>query len=230
MNCVACSTPCPSGVGSEIRYGTISRVPAIGASHVSVWRISAMYLITGRLGTCPAIGANETAQTTTVPVAFVGSDPVETLERKLQIVAHAAVEDRKPPIAGLRHEGVAIAGHANDRRCHRIKHAAPVRLLDRDPLRIGTARRLRHVVLHRAGRELHPDFVVFLGGHDTRGIGRRVQRAAIRDRAARCAGALPGADIRMTPVVVPLTADVNWPSFTLTCQAPRPNETPPKVT
>ena len=35
---VACRTPSPSGVGTEIRNGTIVRVPAIGASHISMPR------------------------------------------------------------------------------------------------------------------------------------------------------------------------------------------------
>ena len=47
-----------------------------------------------------------------------------------------------------------------------------------------------------------------------------------RDALVPC----PVLNIRMTPVVVPLTADVNWSSLTLTCQAPLPNETPPSVT
>ena len=45
MNCVACNTPVPTGVGSEKRYGTTTRVPAIGASQTSASRIAARYLI-----------------------------------------------------------------------------------------------------------------------------------------------------------------------------------------
>lgn len=35
---VACKTPSPSGVGTEMRNGAISRVPTIGASQISMSR------------------------------------------------------------------------------------------------------------------------------------------------------------------------------------------------
>jgi hypothetical protein len=41
---VACKMPTPIGVGTEIRNGTKSRVPARGASHISILRSSCRYL------------------------------------------------------------------------------------------------------------------------------------------------------------------------------------------
>src|SRR4051794_5193726 len=56
MNCVASSTPSPSGVGTENRNGTKTRVPVIGTSHTSMSFSSVMYLIAARSGTWPATG------------------------------------------------------------------------------------------------------------------------------------------------------------------------------
>src|ERR1700730_16550710 len=50
-NCVASSTPGPNGVWSDRRYGTTTRVPAIGASQTSMSRWAIKYLIPGRSGT-----------------------------------------------------------------------------------------------------------------------------------------------------------------------------------
>jgi hypothetical protein len=45
MNCVACRTPSPIGVGTVTRKGTITRVPAMGASQSSISRSCMRYLI-----------------------------------------------------------------------------------------------------------------------------------------------------------------------------------------
>jgi hypothetical protein len=50
-NCLASSTPGPSGVGMAKRNGTSTRVPAIGASQTSASRNSIRYLIAARSGT-----------------------------------------------------------------------------------------------------------------------------------------------------------------------------------
>ena len=49
-NLVACKTPSPKGVGIAIRYGTISRLPAKGASHISVSCCAARKVIRKWLG------------------------------------------------------------------------------------------------------------------------------------------------------------------------------------
>src|SRR5947209_3506116 len=56
-NWVASSTPTPSGVGTERRYGTRIRVPEIGANQTSMLRWAARYLIAGRSGMKPETGA-----------------------------------------------------------------------------------------------------------------------------------------------------------------------------
>jgi hypothetical protein len=45
MNCVACRTPSPIGVGTVTRKGIITRVPAMGASQSSISRSCMRYLI-----------------------------------------------------------------------------------------------------------------------------------------------------------------------------------------
>src|SRR6186997_3184317 len=67
MNCVACITPCPIGVGIETRNGTSTRVPPTGASQTSISRCETRYLIAVRVGTKPATGTKYTEQTTAGP-------------------------------------------------------------------------------------------------------------------------------------------------------------------
>src|SRR5262249_20784953 len=66
-NSVASRTARPRGVGSDILYGTTTRVPAIGASQISMSCWAARYLIAGRSGTWPATGTNRTPHTATGP-------------------------------------------------------------------------------------------------------------------------------------------------------------------
>jgi hypothetical protein len=49
-NCVASSMAWPNGVGSVMRNGTITRVPAIGTKAISMFRWAARYLMIGRSG------------------------------------------------------------------------------------------------------------------------------------------------------------------------------------
>jgi hypothetical protein len=49
-NCVASSMAWPNGVGSVMRNGTSTRVPAIGTKAISMFRAAARYLMIGRSG------------------------------------------------------------------------------------------------------------------------------------------------------------------------------------
>src|SRR4029079_13025668 len=56
INSDASSTAWPTGVGLGARYGTRTRMPAIGASQTSISRCLERYLIAVRDGTKPARG------------------------------------------------------------------------------------------------------------------------------------------------------------------------------
>src|SRR5260221_14053985 len=83
MNSVAWSTAWPIGVGPCARYGTSTRVPAIGASHTSMSRWFARYLIAAREGIKPATGEKYAAQTTTGP-----AQPLSALTSSIRLKAN----------------------------------------------------------------------------------------------------------------------------------------------
>ena len=123
---------------------------------------------------CPAMGAKFTAQTTAMPlVALLRPHPLEPLEGKSQVVAHAAVENGKRALASLRDQRVAAAGHPHQRSRHRIRHAAPVGLGHRNAIRAGNGRRAGHELLDRAGADHHAHFIGLLVGDDARCVARR---------------------------------------------------------
>ena len=146
--------PSPNGVGTEKRNGTSTRVPAIGASHISMSRCAIEILDRGPLG--PMAGDRRVehgADHDRALIALVGLHLIHALEHEVDVDALAAVEDRDPALAGVRREHLALAGDRDDGRAHRIDHALAVRFGDRHAVGRRLERRLGHDVLHGAGAQ-----------------------------------------------------------------------------
>src|SRR5262249_39518404 len=73
-------------------------------------------------------------------VAPLRPHPLEPLEGELEVIAHAAVEDRQRALASLGNEGVAAAWDPDQRRGHRVRHSAAVSIGDRNAIRARNGR------------------------------------------------------------------------------------------
>ena len=90
-------------------------------------------------------------------IALLGPHHFHALEVELEIVAHAAVEDRRAGAADLGAERIDGGRRAQHRARHRIEHAAAMRVGDGKPVRIDRRRRIDAVFPDIAVRQHHVD-------------------------------------------------------------------------
>ena len=124
-------------------------------------------------------------------IALLRPHHFHALEVELEIVAHAAVEDRRAGAADLGAERIDGGRRAQHRARHRIEHAAAMRISDEKPVRIDRRRRIDAVFPDIAVRQHHVDGFGFLRRRGARGIIGR-DRQAVDDAALRRAGAGAG--------------------------------------
>ncbi len=157
-NSVASSMATPSGVGTTMRYGTSTR--GSGDRHQGHFDIA----LGGEIFDGGAVGhiagdrrEIDGADDGRPAIALLGLHAFHALVVELEIVAHAAVEDRR---AGAAESGVSTfagAADAHQRAGHRIDHVTAMRIGDRNLLGIERRLRLDGELLHIARRDQHLD-------------------------------------------------------------------------
>jgi hypothetical protein len=135
-------------------------------------------------------------------------DFLDALEAQLQIETHAPVEHRDGAPARLRRNRIAAARNPYQGRTHGIGDATPMRVRQRDAVRIRRRRRIDHQLLDSPGAEHNPQFFDPLVIIDRRYKDRRRQDVTTHG-AAGGGIALAGRKHPQQPLVMPLAAAVN---------------------